>query len=218
MADAAYHRVEAPDDYVVLDKPGAIRWATGDPQGARSQTWQVVGAQNSDDVYVGARGVMNTIKLSLHKSGIWRVALTQPAAAKYLSPGEDALLERYLEDESYLLAPGWRCAVRILTPAMTFRTGFVEKATRDGQPIRFYRRPDPPHELEYHVLLGDASAQIPTFTNAFKVGQMILKSGKRIWVVGTLRVLEDQPRMALQAMREQAVKDQLPDKHLASIH
>ena len=186
MADATYHRVETCDDYVVLNKPGAIRWATGNPEGARSQTWQVVGARTKDDVDVSTRAVMHAIKLSLHESGIWRVALTQPAAAKYLIPGEDALIERYLEDESYVLAPGWHYALRILTPALTFRTGFAEKATSDGQPIRFYRRPDPPHELEYHVLLGDADAEIPTFTDAFTVGQMTLKSGKRVLVVGTL--------------------------------
>jgi hypothetical protein len=59
-----YHIVQSFDDFLELDKPGTIRWASGSPDGPRSLTWQVIGARNSDDVYVGARGMMKDQKLS----------------------------------------------------------------------------------------------------------------------------------------------------------
>ena len=58
----------------VLSWPDAstIRRTTGHSDGPRSLTWSVLGAKNSDNVYVGTRGMMDAAKLSLHESGVWR--------------------------------------------------------------------------------------------------------------------------------------------------
>jgi hypothetical protein len=180
---AEYHIVQSFDDFVELSQPGTLRWASGSPDGPRSLTWQVIGARNSDDVYVGARGMMKDQKLSLHESGRWRWAFTQPAAQKYLPPAADALIARF--SPTHPVAPGWRHAARIRTPSTTFCPAFDERRPKDRQPIRIFAAPDAPIHLEYHVLIGDADAPPLNVEGAFAVGGMPLRSGKWVWVIGT---------------------------------
>jgi hypothetical protein len=56
---------------------GSIRWAIGSRDGARSQSWSIFGNPNHSDIYIGPRTQTGVIKLSLHKSGIWRMAWTE---------------------------------------------------------------------------------------------------------------------------------------------
>lgn len=54
---------------------GSIRWAVGSPDGPRSQSWLITGSKTDDDVYLGPRWDTGVIKLSLHRSGRWRMAV-----------------------------------------------------------------------------------------------------------------------------------------------
>lgn len=206
MTESKYHVVQSVDDFIELDKPGTIRWASGSPDGPRSLTWQVIGARNSDDVYVGARGMMKDQKLSLHKSGVWRWAFTQPAAQKYLPPGDDPLVRRYPATDP--IAPGWRHAARIRTPSTTFCPAFDEPRPKDRQPIRFFKAPDSPSplHLEYHVLIGDAGAAPLNAGPMFVVGGMPLTSGKWVWVIGTLWEMTDYTEQAITAIFDLAAQ------------
>ena len=95
MTNPHYHIVQNPSDTGTLQQPGIIRWATGHPDGPQSLTWSVLGAKNSDNVYVGTRGMMDAAKLSLRESGVWRFAFTPPGAEKVQLPeGADRLIER----------------------------------------------------------------------------------------------------------------------------
>lgn len=69
---------------------GSIRWAVGTPDGPRSQSWSLFGSTNHDDVYLGPRCQTGAIKLSLHRSGRWRMAWTE----KYASGGMVGVIVR----------------------------------------------------------------------------------------------------------------------------
>jgi hypothetical protein len=175
----------APSDAVIVTKPGTIRWASGRPDGLRSATWQVIGAKNSDDVYLGSRSWMGTMKLSLHQSDVWRLAFTRRIADNHLKPGADSLIARYAPTPP--LAPGWHYAARIKTPSTTFGPAFKESRPRDRSPIVFV--PSPPHELvhvEYHVLLGASDAPLAYMQRSRTVGRMALSSGKQVLIAATL--------------------------------
>ena len=205
MTNSKYHIVESPSDSLVLDNPGTIRWASGHPDGPRSLTWQVIGSRNSDDVYVGARGMMQDMKLSLHQSGVWRWAFTRPAAEKHLPPGADSLVIRYQETVPF--TDGWRHGAVIRTPSDTFGPAFDEPRASDKQPIRFFAAPDPPVHLQYHVLLGDADAPTTTLNDARDVGRVTLKSGRRVWIVLTDWPMNDVTQQAITEARERAAAD-----------
>jgi hypothetical protein len=204
MSFAEYHLVQRPDDYIQLDKPGTIRWASGSPDGLRSMTWQVIGHRNTDDVYIGARGLMHDQKLSLHESGRWRWAFTKEAAERYLRPGDDALLKRYSPPVPF--KPGWRHGARIRTPSTTFGPAFDEPRPRDRQPIRFFAPPDNASHLEYYVLIGDAGAQPLDVETGFVVGGMPLTSGKWVWVTGWFWEMDEEFERAIAQAYDLAAK------------
>jgi hypothetical protein len=51
-----------------------VRFAVGEPGGRYSSVWSALGSNN--DFYIGARSVMGSTKISLHKTGICRLGLT----------------------------------------------------------------------------------------------------------------------------------------------
>ena len=204
MSGPLYHIVESPTDILTLQQPGTIRWATGHPDSPRSLTWTVVGARNSDDVYVGTRGLMGAAKLSLHQSGVWRLAGTPRRGKNANFREEFRLIERY--EATTELAPGWVHAVRIRTPSTTFRPAIAERRPRDKQPIRFYPTPDLPLHLEYHVVLGDSAAQVATVNDAITVGQMALTSGKRVWIIAAFWEIDEVTQQVIDLANENAAK------------
>ena len=54
-----------------------IRVAIGTPE-AHGSTWRVWHSGSADDLYVGTRGTAGEVKASLHASGDFRYAFTQP--------------------------------------------------------------------------------------------------------------------------------------------
>ncbi|WP_418002331.1 hypothetical protein ACNO8X_19490 [Mycobacterium sp. PDNC021] len=196
---AEYRMLEKSADALVLSKPGTIRWASGHPNGPRSATWEVIGAATKDDVYLGARAMMGTMKLSLHESNVWRLALTQPVAQKYLKPGEDSLITRYTPTAP--LAPGWHYAARICTPSTTFGPAFAESRPKDRQPIIFVKSPYELLHLEYHVLLGDSDAPMVKMRYTRTVGRMTLTSGKQVLITASLRKMSAAVQQFISAAR-----------------
>lgn len=57
-----------------------VRFAVGDPEGLSSNSWRVW--VNAGDVYIACRDNYQALKVSLHRSGRWRVGLTAVGAAE----------------------------------------------------------------------------------------------------------------------------------------
>jgi len=55
--------------------PDGIRVAVGTPKGPRSGVW-LIWTHPNGDIYVSASGLVNDLKISLHKSGSWRHAFS----------------------------------------------------------------------------------------------------------------------------------------------
>lgn len=105
-----------------------IRFAVGTPHGVSSDSWKVW--VRGDDAYFACRDQLKEIKISLHASGVWRLALTESAVTKrpdLLAKGADRLLQRWNP------APGADVATAfqlVVPPASLHRTS----ATRVGWP------------------------------------------------------------------------------------
>jgi hypothetical protein len=188
---------------LVLDGPGTLRWAAGRPDGPRSMTWLVTANNNSDEVYVGARGLMNDMKMSLHASGNWRLALNDPK--KYVPVGADRVIGRWTPPPEF--ATGWRRAAVIHTPSTTFAAPYKEPRTSDGAPIRWFAAPEPPYHLQFQILLGDAGAPDATLEDALEVGRMTLTSGRQVRVVGAVATLSANLEQQIETARARASVD-----------
>jgi hypothetical protein len=141
----------------ILPAGGTLRFALGTATGARSNVWRVFGDKNTDDVYVAARDVIRTAKLSLHQSGKWRRALTEQAAPQYLPADVDRALNRWEVPEPF--ADGWLHAVTVTIPTSSImRDPKPIKKPKKGGTISFYE-PDPgSHQVRFDVLIKSADA------------------------------------------------------------
>jgi hypothetical protein len=78
-----------------------IRIAVGTPDGISSNSWRVW--VKGLDTYVACRDNFREVKISLHASGIWRVALTEEgikAHPEVLPRGSDRVIQRWAPDLS----------------------------------------------------------------------------------------------------------------------
>ena len=90
----------------------------------------VFGARNADDIYIGARQPLGDVKISLHKSGIWRLAHTKEAAERLNLGVADRLLRRW--NPPAPVALGWTHSATIEIPTLAFQRPWIEKKPKDG--------------------------------------------------------------------------------------
>ena len=78
-------------------RESSFRFAVGHPEGASSNSW-VVTVGKKGDVYVACRDNFREVKVSLHASGQWRLALTEQAikeSPELLPAGADRVWDRW---------------------------------------------------------------------------------------------------------------------------
>jgi hypothetical protein len=161
-----------------------LRFAVGDPAVRRSSTWSIVGARRSPDVFIGARSNMGRTKVTLHRSGKWRLAFTKQSGLT--APGsDDRVLHRYVSPPE--LAPGFQHGATVIVPDSCLRAPFPEKTPKGGAgPISWWPTPGPGKALRFDLLLcaPDCSGDL-TLNVAGEVGRMTLSEGSALWVVAT---------------------------------
>ena len=90
--------VSPPNTPIPLTKP-PIRIAVGTPDGVSSNSWRIW--VQGMDIYVSCRDNFQEFKVSLHASGIWRVAFTEHALksrSDLLKPDSDRVISRRTPD------------------------------------------------------------------------------------------------------------------------
>jgi hypothetical protein len=92
-----------------------VRFAVGDPEGARSAIWRLFTSRNKSDVYVSAWALTSVLKVSLHQSGDWQHAFTSTRGMQHVAPGQDRALSRWARPADF--APGITKAFEIMIPA-----------------------------------------------------------------------------------------------------
>jgi hypothetical protein len=194
-------------DYKPLPPPAqrlpigsTLRFAVGEPSGMRSSTWSVKGGKREKDTYIGSRQAMDNHKLSLHQSGIWRLAEVEER-----DDGRNRLIKRY--DPSREVAQGWRFAAQILVPTTSLRPPFQEKSASDKRPISWWPPPRPGWALSFAIFVGDETRDPNFAVNLVGVvGSIELPSGAVIWIlVEELNFAEHEPQ--IEGIREAMKKN-----------
>jgi hypothetical protein len=178
-------------DTLKLPVGGTLRFALGSADGLRSNVWTVFGSKNTDDIYVGARDTLPMAKLSLHKSGRWRRALTSQEAARQNLPDDvDRVMNRWEVPEP--IADGWVHAVSIAIPSSSIQTDPGPlKQPRKGT-ISFYEIESGSHQVRFDVLIKSAGAPELRIENIHaQVGSIQLPGGGCVWVFATELVAVD---------------------------
>lgn len=170
--------VPAPVDLL----PGRrLLFGVVDPVGDyRSATWMVVGKKKTRDVYVGTRDMMHTVKVSIHASGMVRIARTARQAELAGITG-DRLLQRLHPP----VAPdGWGLKLQIVVP----HSCLIHRPSTAGAPsqVSWWPTAGAGTAIAFRVYTtnsvgADQAGQL--FMAIGHVGAVQLPGGGSVWVI-----------------------------------
>src|SRR5579872_7182518 len=172
-----------PPEPQSLGPGGIIRFAIGDPSSLRSNTWSVVGSKSNADVYVAARMTMGTIKLSLHASQIWRLALTEESSLRRQLGDADRVVARWTAPTP--LVEGWQRATSICIPSSSLQAAWQEPRVKRGG-ISFWPVPTGNPEFVFDVFIRSSDARDIALNGIIgEVGRIRLGGGGDVWIVAS---------------------------------
>jgi hypothetical protein len=93
------------------DEKNTIRFAVGSPDEYRSAIWRLWVQGN--DVYLAARVLTGFIKISLHRSGIWRLAWTDQSGIR-TQGSSDRVEARWQRPQEF--RQGWTQGPAVIVP------------------------------------------------------------------------------------------------------
>lgn len=170
-----------PPPEIKAKSGGELRFAVGDPEGLRSASWKLQGSRKSRDLYVGCRSEMNQLKLSLHKSDVWRLAYTSDWWEKEGLQG-DRLLARF--NPPPIMIGNWRRAVSVVVPTANLRSAQLRMAEHLTANISWWAPAAVGSALWFEIMVSDGP---PDTTVAFdcvgKVGELDLPDGSGAMVL-----------------------------------
>lgn len=130
----------------------AVRFGIGSPTGARAPIWRVWATPGKDDLYLSGRSFAGDLKVSLHGSGVWRLAFTEQHAQRVnslVAPGKDRLIHRWSRPPEF--APGCTKAFVIATPWLSLID--YPTAVQTKKQIVWLSAPDDGWETQVFVIL-----------------------------------------------------------------
>jgi hypothetical protein len=177
--------------------PEAIRFAVGTPADVRSWVWRMWA--HRDEIYIRARDALTVFKVSLHNSGVWRIAFV--ADLERDDAASDRVITRWKKPGEF--APGWTPSVGIVVSWVHPRQPFRQKPTDDKR-VRFYAPPKPGNRLLFKVLFSRSGGSEADLARITRDGdQLVARLEKRNGEVAWLVLRED----ALQPVEDEKIRD-----------
>jgi hypothetical protein len=106
-----------------------VRFAVGDPSGLSSNSW-VVSTSKTGDIYIAGRDNFRESKVSLHRSGVWRLAQTERTALlrpDLVPAGTDRVVDKWEPPPEWQKKPVVAFRLITLHPAV-----YLSPAQREG--------------------------------------------------------------------------------------
>lgn len=192
-----------------------LRFRVEDPtRGIESSTWSIVGSKKSGDLYVSGREIMGELKLSLHQSGLTRMAWTAAAATLRVAPDADRVLSRWTAVDP--LPNNWVLVLRLSIPDSALSPILPPLPERPRKPTVTLPAAGPGRTVEVRVLLGKPeSGGIRLEGELEEVGRMVLGDGSKVlvtaWSHPTTNATEAQlSEVRLQALAQGAAERPVP--------
>ena len=184
-----------------------LRFRIEDPsRGIESSTWSIVGSKKSGDLYFSSREIMRDLKLSLHGSGITRMAWTAAAADSRVAPGADRVLSRWSATDC--LPNGWALVLRLSIPDSALSPILPPLPERPRRPTVTLPAAGPGRTIEVRVLLGEPGCGgIRLDGGLEEVGRMVLGDGTKVFVTAWSHPTTDATEAQLSEVRAYALAE-----------
>lgn len=147
----------------------ALRFAVGSPTEYRSAIWRMWAER--DDVYLAARVMGGWIKLSMHRSGIWRLAWTAQSGIR-AQGSSDRVGERWQRPPEF--RAGWIQGPAVIVPNTGIERPFTHVTDAERIPIVWSPTPKPGHKLHFTLLFASADASPESWQTVFRAGDKVV--------------------------------------------
>lgn len=156
--------------------------------GACSSTWRVWGSRNHNDVYVGARTIVNTMKASLHESGQWQHSFISDEKAAPWRGDQGRHMDRWSAPDP--VAPGLYRAYGIIVPDCDLAPR--PDGTTESGSVVVLPSPGPGRAVEIVVALFEqGSTTSLVFDECIVAGGIKLPNGGGVGVIGRTFVWDE---------------------------
>lgn len=158
-----------------------IRFAVGTPENPQSWVWRLW--VQGDEVYLGAKNAIQAFKVSLHKSGIWRIAFVYEL--KRDDENTDRVIVKWKKPEEF--APGWTPSIAVLVSSIKPSRPFNNVKVEDKR-IVWFSEPQNGKRAIFKVLLSipgmtESDLKKVLISGDRYVGSLIKKNGEKVWLV-----------------------------------
>lgn len=164
-------------------RPDAIRFAVGSPEAVWSGVWRLWVARN--DVFLGSRDLSRWIKVSLHSSGIWRVAWTSQSGIK-APQSADRVERRWKRPDPF--AEGWTQGPSVRVPHTPVKRRFSAPDYMRVVEVRWFAPPARGNELVFTVLFSEPDVPLVGWKSISRpgddlVGRLALRNHGSVWLL-----------------------------------
>jgi hypothetical protein len=158
-----------------------IRFAVGSPEEPYSAVWNLV--TNGNDVYLFGRQMGRYLKISLHASGVWRLAWT--AESQTETETSDRLIHRWRRPPQF--RPGWARGPSVVVPWTPIGRHFPAVDAPKGKPVHWMPAPAPWHKVVFAVLFAASDIPEPAWESIREpgdrsLGRLFLRDGESVYV------------------------------------
>lgn len=168
---------------IMLSKKEAniLRFAVGQAEDSQSWIWRMW--VHRDDVYLGARNALIAFKVSLHRSGIWRIAFVKELERE--DDKSDRVMVKWHKPGEF--APGWTPSIAVLVSSIYAKRPFKKMVVEDHR-IKWFSTPKQGNKLIFKVLFSKAGFSYDEFNRITVpgdqlVGKLLKSNGEIVWVV-----------------------------------
>ena len=136
-----------------------------------------------NDVYLGARDILWALKVSLHRSNIWRIAFVNDLEGK--DKGTDRAVVKWRRPDEF--APGWTGSIGVLISPIQPQRPF-QKAKDDDSRIHWLAPAAEGRKVLFKVLFSqpgysEKHLKLITVRGDRLVGRLLKRNGEIVWLV-----------------------------------
>src|SRR3989344_1097765 len=124
-----------------------IRFAVGTQDDPKSWVWRLW--VQGDEVYIGAKNSLQAFKVSLHKSGIWRIAFVKEL--KRSDDTADRVIVKWQKPGEFV--PGWTASIAVAVSSIEPARPFKKVRVEDTR-IVWFSQPTKGKRLLFKILIS----------------------------------------------------------------
>lgn len=162
-----------------------LRVAIGTPEALQSSIWRFWTQKN--EVYIAARELARLLKLSLHSSGIWRLAYVSVNKIndQLIEDNDPRVMSRWKKPNEF--KPGWTQCLDVIIPTVSLRKHFsLDKVDNPKGNIHWIAKLSNGYKQQITLLFADSSSRCleeVTQDGDQVLGRFDLEDGRVAWII-----------------------------------